>query len=206
MARQAPAKKSAPAKESAAAPQEEPTREAPAMEEATASMYDNLIDCARAVDKKFADQDSKEPDQEFFGRILKAISEDEKDEFYETLSDDEKEWYNTQVRSLRTDRDYVIQAPEGFVSKFGVKSTSAPPKKSAAKAPAKQAAPKEPRAPGVVAITRRIIVENASKSSADIKAILADKKMDVRDSTFAAIFTDTQATIKLAKELNLWAA
>lgn len=204
-------KAAAPVPETAKAAIEAVVAETPAAEAATSVeailIHDELLDVARTKDAKFADQGGKEDDKTYILRLITIISEVE-DDVFNGMQQKSQDWYNSAASNESEGK--LVEMPEGFVSKFGAKKPAAEkaPKVAAEKAPKAAKAPPAPREPktdGIVARGRALVLKNLDKSLADIMELAKTSGMaDVKASTMAAVYTDTRATVNVAKSLGLW--
>lgn len=189
----APARKSAPAKTGRKAPAKEPDPEP----ETEATVYDELLELAVATNKKFAEQGSKEKEQDYFHRLLSTVS-DSDEEAFEAMSEEAQAWYNDNAEELEANEKYKLTAPDGFGEDDGgeaaeeqVEEDPAPRKsagKKAAAAPAKKSAAKKgaKKELGAVARIRLAIIANPKLSRADIAAL--DELDDVNPSTISVTY------------------
>ena len=186
-------------------------REAPLMQAADEPTdFDNLVDCARVVDKTFGSEMPKEGTNNFMLRLLTAISNTTTEQF-DSLSLSAQTWYENGCQEGNDKKD--ITPPTGYVKPevaakatvtkkaAGEKKAAVVKKEKAAKAPK---APKEPKAPCVVATVRRLIIQNSTKNQDDIRAILAAQNITCKPTTFLATWTDTQQSIRIVKEEGHW--
>jgi hypothetical protein len=216
-------------------PAPEPETAAEPVNEALTA-FDLYVDAAKGIDGKFEMPGAKETEQAFYKRLMQTLSTEQEvggklpiwDSLEKTEIGDVQPWYNNGVDAL--EKSQPVAALEGYDSyKQKVAATPTPEKaargaglaahreKVAAEkaagtyvAPEKKAkepaAPKEPRAPGVVSIAREYIVKNHTKMLADVTAHFKGANPEYKESTIAAVYTDTQATIKLAIAAGLFKA
>lgn len=196
------------------APEPEPLISATAMaDEQVITVYDELLDVCRSLVDGFKPQGKGENDQQYFARMMSAIStipqpeEGEEDEF-EKLPIGVKDWYNESGTLLNAGKP--AEAPAGFVS--GASAAKAAngkaPKEAKVKAEKAPPKPKEPRGPatGPTSQIRRIVLRNPTGDLASVKAELDKMGLVITPSTISTIRSDVLATYAIAQELNLLAA
>ena len=182
-------------------------REAPLMQAADEPTdFDNLVDCARVVDKTFGSEMPKEGTNNFMLRLLTAISNTTTEQF-DSLSLSAQTWYENGCQEGNDKKD--ITPPTGYVkpevaAKATVTKKAAGEKKAAVVKKEKAAkAPKEKK------------VREASKTMPVRLAMCADPSLTVEQlvvllpkigrSTLATTRADVLATLNAARNSG-WTA
>lgn len=181
------------------APAAEPVVEA-AADQQVITAYDDILDICRSKVDGFKTQGARETAQQYFARMITVMSEIEDDEF-EQLPEAVRNWYNNAGELINDGKP--AEAPEGFIN-LADKPKAAAGNGSAGATKRQPPPPRKPMGTGVVALSRKIVVENSTLTSAALKEMAAKMLPDLKDSTFAAVYADTMATIKLAQELDHW--
>ena len=185
-------------------------REAPLMQAADEPTdFDNLVDCARVVDKTFGSEMPKEGTNNFLLRLLTAISNTTTEQF-DSLPLSAQTWYENGCQEGNDKKD--ITPPTGYVkpevaAKATVTKKAAGEKKAAVVK--KEKAAKEPKAP------KEKKVREASKTMPVRLAMCADPSLTVEQlvallpkisrSTLATTRADVLATLKAARNSG-WTA
>ena len=209
------------APEPAAAPVAAPEPVATPEPVAVATVFSALSDAARTVDPTAVAQLPTEAPQVFLKRLVQAVSQ-AADPVWEALGEPSQTWYNTAAESIECGA--AIAEPAGFVANAPVakhaaaaaktkappapkaaKPAKAPPAPKAAKPAKAPPAPKTPKAPGIVAIARKLIVTHPDPltlTKETARALMAAKapKLVITDATLGAVISDTLATIRMAVE------
>ena len=186
-------------------------REAPLMQAADEPTdFDNLVDCARVVDKTFGSEMPKEGTNNFMLRLLTAISNTTTEQF-DSLSLSAQTWYENGCQEGNDKKD--ITPPAGYISpaaKPAAAKKAAGEKKAAGAK--KAAAPKEPKAPKA---PKEKKVREASKTMPVRLAMCADPSLTVEQlvvllpkigrSTLATTRADVLATLNAARNSG-WTA
>ena len=171
--------------------------------------FDNLVDCARVVDKTFGSEMPKEGTNNFMIRLLTAISNTTTEQF-DSLPLSAQTWYENGCQEGNDKKD--ITPPTGYVkpevaAKATVTKKAAGEKKAAVVK--KEKAAKEPKAP------KEKKVREASKTMPVRLAMCADPSLTVEQlvvllpkigrSTLATTRADVLATLNAARNSG-WTA
>lgn len=223
----AAAKPAAPARATVKAPEPEPepqVEEQPAEEQAAATeltVYDHLLDAAKAVKADFAPKHAKEQVQDFYKRMVLVLA-DMSDEIWASLPEEAQLWFNAATEAVNGNAEVAElpgfaeanPAPAAAAPKAGGKGNTAGleayrAKRAAEKAagiaptPKAPAAPKEPRQPSVTSYIRKEVCADPDADLATITKRLEEKgHKDIKASTLSTIRGDTLATLAALKELG----
>ena len=185
---------------------------------AEVSLFETALAAARTSDPKFAYQENEEAGQVFLKRLLHTLSE-VTEEVWNALPEAVQLWYNTSGEQIEKGEE--IAAIDGFVEavkpvkrtgaqalaeKARSKPEAAKPAKAAPAAKAEKA-PAAPKAEGIVSKIKRVILSSPdilTLKSADALALCTNAGLaDIKPATLAVVLTDTQGTVRVAKEIGL---
>jgi hypothetical protein len=187
-------------------------------EASPAADYAALMTLCKTIDPHFSGQSPQETTQQYLRRLVKMITslpvpaEGEADPF-DSLPMGIQDWYNDCINNYANAKPPKPEFPENLPGYEALVTSSdkAPPapkgrapKTPAGEKPAKPpAVAKEPRAPGVVVICRRLICENRTDTFETFKKKALAKDAGFKDSTLSSIYSDTHSTLKMLVELKM---
>jgi hypothetical protein len=191
------------------------------------SMYDYMLDAARAVDSKFQDPMPKESEQAFYKRLLDTIASETDPKHvegkgdphlpvWEALTEEQQAWYNAGADSVEKGKPIAAlpgydsrPKPEPVLKGGAVKGgglqkwreeqarLKAAGELPPAK-PRKEKVAKEPRGDGAVAHVQKAVLANLHMTKAEITAYLKQQGHEINDGTISVQYGNARNLMRLA--------